>query len=235
MIVKTRFYLYFVYVFLLMACQNAPSSNELNSGNEDVKVGDNAQEDAIMNEDTIQNILFFGNSLTAGLGLEDQMMAFPALIQHKIDSLGLPYRSINAGLSGETSAGGRERIDWLLNQPISIFVLELGANDGLRGVSPASTYDNLEAIVEKVRAKNPDCQFILAGMKVPPSMGQGYFREFEQIFPDLAEKHGMVLIPFLLDNIAGIEALNQADGIHPTAAGQIIMAELVWEYLKPML
>lgn len=187
------------------------------------------------NMESRKNILFFGNSLTAGLGLDGEEQAFPALIQQKIDSLGLPYHCINAGLSGETSAGGRERIDWLLQQPISVFVLELGANDGLRGIPPSATFDNLEAIILKVQSANPDCKIILAGMKVPPSMGQAYFNEFESLFPRLADKHQLSLISFLLDNIAGIEELNQSDGIHPTAEGQKIMAMNVWAALEPLL
>lgn len=209
--------------------------------------GPTAQNQAAQNENAIavetvpddtsqkRNILFFGNSLTAGLGLDDINEAFPSLIQAKIDSLGLPYHCINAGLSGETSAGGKERIDWLLQQPVSIFVLELGANDGLRGVSTESTFSNLEEIVEKVKAANPDCKLILAGMKVPPSMGQQYFTEFEAIFPKLAEKHQMTLIPFLLEDVAGITSLNQSDGVHPTAEGQKLMAKHVWNVLEPLL
>lgn len=194
-----------------------------------------AEEATAKKDENKKNILFFGNSLTAGLGLEDESAAFPALIQSKIDSLNLPYQCINAGLSGETSAGGRERIDWLLQQPPAIFVLELGANDGLRGIAPSATFENLEAIILKVRASNPDCKIILAGMKVPPSMGQAFFNEFEALFPLLAEKHELHLIPFLLENIAGIEELNQSDGIHPTAQGQQIMASHVWKVLQPLL
>lgn len=205
----------------------------------------NRTEQQIQNKDPLEavaeskeerkNILFFGNSLTAGLGLEDEDQAFPALIQRKIDSLNLPYHCINAGLSGETSAGGRERIDWLMQQPISVFVLELGANDGLRGIPPSATFENLEAIIMKVQAANPRCKIILAGMKVPPSMGQAYFNEFESIFPRLATGHDLALIPFLLEDIAGIEELNQSDGIHPTAEGQQIMAKHVWSVLEPLL
>lgn len=182
-----------------------------------------------------KNILFFGNSLTAGYGLNDQQLAFPALIQQKIDSLELPYNCINAGLSGETSAGGNERIDWLLKQPVSIFVLELGANDGLRGIAPESTYKNLNHIVEKVKAAYPECQLVLAGMMVPPSMGSAYFNDFQAIFPTLAQAHDMALIPFLLDKVAGIEALNQGDGVHPTEEGQKIVAENVWQVLQSLL
>lgn len=138
-------------------------------------------------------------------------------------------------MSGETSAGGRERIDWLMQQPLSVFVLELGANDGLRGIPPSATFENLEAIIMKVQAANPKCKIILAGMKVPPSMGQAYFSEFESIFPRLATSLDLTLIPFLLEDVAGIEELNQSDGIHPTAEGQQIMAKHVWSVLESLL
>ncbi|WP_212592429.1 arylesterase [Sphingobacterium humi] len=182
-----------------------------------------------------QNILFFGNSLTAGLGLESQQDAFPALIQGKIDSAGLQYQCINAGLSGETSAGGKERIDWLLKDSVAIFVLELGANDGLRGIAPAATYSNLAAIVDKVKKAYPDCKLVLAGMKVPPSMGDNYFKDFEAIFPKLAKEKNMTLVPFLLDKVAGNSSLNQQDGVHPTKEGQLILAHNVWSQLKEVL
>ncbi|GGH25946.1 arylesterase [Sphingobacterium alkalisoli] len=180
-------------------------------------------------------ILFFGNSLTAGYGLDGQEDAFPALIQAKIDSLKLPYDCINAGLSGETSAGGKERIDWLLKQPIDIFVLELGANDGLRGIPNSTTYENLSNIIEKVKKANPKCKLVLAGMMVPPSMGKTYFDNFKDIYPRLADEYDMALVPFLLDKVAGIENLNQTDGVHPTDEGQKIVAENVWPVLKPLL
>ncbi len=182
----------------------------------------------------IKTIVFFGNSLTAGYGLEPDQ-AFPALIQERIDSLGLPYKAVNAGLSGETSAGGRSRIDWLLKQPIDVFVLELGANDGLRGIDPASTYDNLGTIIDKVREQNPEAEIILAGMQMPPSMGQRYTQEFEQVFTRLAKDKDVALIPFLLEGVAGDRALNQGDGIHPTIEGQKILADNVWTVLEPIL
>lgn len=180
-------------------------------------------------------MLFFGNSLTAGYGLDSQEEAFPALIQEKIDSLALPYEVTNAGLSGETSAGGNERIDWLLKQPVDIFVLELGANDGLRGIETKTTYQNLASIIKKVKEANPNCELLLAGMMVPPSMGTTYAKEFQAIFPRLAEEYQMKLIPFLLDGVGGNTELNQQDGVHPTAAGQRIMAENVWKILEPLL
>ncbi|HWV75497.1 MAG TPA: arylesterase [Pseudosphingobacterium sp.] len=184
---------------------------------------------------TRRNILFFGNSLTAGYGLESPEEAFPALIQKKIDSLALPYQAISAGLSGETSAGGNERVEWVIKQSFDIFVLELGANDGLRGLDTDETYKNLASIIEKVKATNPNCKIVLAGMMVPPSMGRTYARKFQAIFPTLAKEYRLSLIPFLLEGVGGEVELNQKDGIHPTSAGQKILAENVWKILEPLL
>ncbi len=225
---KWRYYLFFLVGMSFAACQTNGSGKE-----QDEK--DTVETSEMESIENTRNIIFFGNSLTAGLGLASQDLAFPALIQKKIDSLGLPYQCINAGVSGETSAGGRERVDWIVKQDMDIFVLELGANDGLRGIPTETTFDNLSAIVEKVLAAHPDCKLVLAGMKVPPSMGQQYFRDFENIFPRLAEKYQMTLIPFLLDRVAGVERMNQSDRVHPTAEGQVIMAEHVWQALEPLL
>lgn len=181
-----------------------------------------------------ENILFFGTSLTAGLGLE-QSEAYPALIQNKIDSLNLNYKVINGGLSGETSAAGKNRIDWLLKQPIHIFVLELGANDGLRGISVNETRANLQAIIDKVKQKYPDVILVMEGMQMPPNMGQKYTEEFKQTFSLLAKKNDMIFVPFLLEGVGGIASLNQDDGIHPTKEGQKIIAETVWSKLAPIL
>src|SRR5690606_38224423 len=195
-------------------------------------------ESKIKNEDqetSLKRILFFGNSLTAGYGLENADDAFHGLIQKKIDSLDLHYQVVNAGLSGETTAGGNERIDWLLKQQIDIFVLELGANDGLRGLPVDETYANLQSIINKVVSAWPDCKIVLTGMLVPPSMGQNYAENFKQIFPKLAEEDNINLVPFLLENVAGEVELNQNDGIHPNKEGQRIMAENVWKILFPLL
>jgi len=181
-----------------------------------------------------ENILFFGTSLTAGYGL-DQNEAYPALIQKKIDSLDLPYKVINGGLSGETSAAGKSRIDWLLKQPVSVFVLELGANDGLRGIPVATTKANLQSIIDKVKAKYPHVKLVLSGMEVPPNMGARYAADFRAMFKQLAEKNKMVFVPFLLEGVGGVPKLNQEDGIHPTAEGQKILAENVWIKLEGVL
>ncbi len=179
-------------------------------------------------------ILFFGNSLTAGMGL-DPNEAFPALIQEKIDSLQLSYKVVNAGLSGETTASGKNRLGWVLNADIEVFVLELGANDGLRGISLEETRGNLQEIIDVVQEKNPNTTIILAGMQIPPNMGQDYTSEFKDIFPDLATKNNVGLIPFLLEDVAGNPELNQPDGIHPTAEGQKIIANNIWPIIAEII
>ena len=178
----------------------------------------------------MKNILFFGNSLTAGYGI-DPSEAFPALIQSRIDSLGYPYKVINAGLSGETSAGGKNRIDWVLNQPVDIFLLELGGNDGLRGIPVSETEKNLQVIIDKVRTKYPDARLILIGIQVPPNMGERYSNDFRAVFRDLAKRNQLRFLPFLLEGVGGVPELNQNDGIHPTAPGHRILAENVWKSL----
>lgn len=180
-------------------------------------------------------IVFFGNSLTAGYGLDDPSQAFAGLIQKRIDSLGLDYKVINAGVSGETTSGGNSRIDWLLKQPLDVFVLELGGNDGLRGIPVSETKKNLQAILDKVHAKYPEAKRVLAGMQIPPSMGQRYASEFKAVYADIAAKNDVTLIPFLLEGVGGEAKLNQADGIHPTAEGHRILAENVWVRIKDLL
>lgn len=181
-----------------------------------------------------KKLVFFGNSLTAGYGLNPEE-AFPARTQVKIDSLELGYEVINAGLSGETSAGGLTRIDWILQQKPDIFVLELGANDGLRGIPVAETRKNLQGILDKVKAVNPEVKLVVAGMMVPPNMGPEYAKDFQSIFPELAKTNNATLIPFLLDGVAGERSLNLADGIHPTAEGHQMVANSIWKYLQPLL
>lgn len=181
-----------------------------------------------------QTILFFGDSITAGLGVQ-QEQAFPAIIQEKIDSLALNYEVINGGLSGETSAGGVRRIDWILRRDIDIMVLELGGNDGLRGIDLSSTKDNLQQIIDKYRAKNPNGQIILAGMQVPPNLGQEYTSQFQEIYPELAEENDLPLIPLIMNKLGGEEDLIQGDGIHPTPKGHEVIAETVWDVLKEYL
>ena len=203
-------------------------------GNQSQTVEEAQEESGKTATSTAKTILFFGTSLTAGLGL-DQSEAYPALIQQKIDSLNLNYKVINGGLSGETTAGGKTRIDWLLKQPIDVFVLELGANDGLRGISVDETRANLQAIIDKVEQKYPNAITVMEGMQMPPNMGQKYTQDFKETFSLLAKKNDMIFVPFLLENVGGIASLNQKDGIHPTKEGQKIIAETVWSKLGPAI
>jgi acyl-CoA thioesterase-1 len=181
-----------------------------------------------------KRLLFFGNSLTAGYGVEPEE-AFPALVGKKIDSLGLGYEVINAGLSGETTAGGRSRVGWVLRQPVDVFVLELGGNDGLRGLPLSDTRRNLQAIIDTVRRRSPAAQIVLAGMQIPPNLGASYAADFKALYREIADKNELVLIPFLLEGVGGSRRLNQPDGIHPTPAGHRILARNVWNVLQPLL
>ncbi len=219
---------YFFSILLFLSCGDKTDSKTQNK---------NAEDDSSQTEETISQekvIVFFGDSLTAGYGLSTEE-AFPAIIQEIIDSVGIKYSVINAGLSGETTASGKNRLSWILNQQADIFILELGANDGLRGIPLDETRQNLQAIIDAVKAQNPETQIILAGMQIPPNMGEEYTQEFKKIFPDIALKNEATLIPFLLDGVAGITSLNLEDGIHPTAEGHKIVAANVWEVLAPKL
>ena len=180
-------------------------------------------------------ILFFGDSITAGLGVEPDE-AYPALIGDQLDSLHLPYAAVNAGLSGETSAGGRSRIKWVLGrQPVGVFVLELGGNDGLRGLPLSSTRQNLQAIIDTVRQLAPRAKIVLAGMQIPPNMGPAYTADFKKLYGELATRNHLILIPFLLEGVGGDPKLNQRDGIHPTPQGHKLVARTVWRTLQPVL
>ncbi len=213
---------------LLMACGTSDQKSQ-----EDARtpVQDEVSPEVVTND---KIILFFGNSITAGYQLAIEQ-AFPAVIQKRLDSLDYNYRVVNAGLSGETTAGGKSRIDWVLRTVPDIFVLELGANDGLRGLPIAETPKNLQSIIDSVKKVNPDVHVIIAGMQVPPNLGQTYTTGFAEIFPTIAEVNGATLIPFILDGVAGIPELNLEDGIHPTPQGHQIVAETVWRYLSPLL
>ncbi len=179
-------------------------------------------------------VLFVGTSLTAGLGL-DPDSAYPALIQRKIDSAGLPFHVVNAGVSGETSAGALGRMDWLLRQPFDVMVLETGANDGLRGTPASETRANIQAIIDTVRRLRPAARIVLVQMEAPPNLGARYTKAFHETFPLLAERNHVTLLPFLLDHVAGHPALNQGDGMHPNDDGEKIVAENVWRGLAPVL
>jgi len=224
--IRFKVILSFLTIVLLSACGNKTQSTD---SEQSAAKTDSA---ATSNKKTI---LFFGDSLTAGYGLDDPSEAFPGVIQRKIDSAKLPYTVVNAGVSGETTAGGLGRIDWALKQKVDIFILELGANDGLRGIPAAETAQNLQAIADKVKAKYPEAKLVLLGMQVPPSMGGDYANSFKAVFPKVAADKKMALVPFLLDGIGGNPKLNQADGIHPTAEGAKIAAENVWKVLKGQL
>lgn len=218
-----------LYIFLLMLFPGCSSNDTKNSTAEEEKKV--AVTDSSKN---LKTIVFFGNSLTAGYGV-DPAEAYPALIQNTIDSLHLNYKVINAGVSGETSAGGNGRIDWILRQPVDVFVLELGGNDGLRGIPLSETKSNLQAIIDKVKTKYPSAKVMLEGMQIPPNMGKQYATDFKNIYPELAAKNNAALLPFLLKNVGGDPKLNQQDGIHPTAEGHKIVAQNVWEMLKGIL
>lgn len=181
-----------------------------------------------------KTILFFGDSISAGYGIQPQQ-AFPAVIQDKIDSLGLKYEVINGGLSGETSAGGLRRISWVLQRDIDIMILELGGNDGLRGIDLSSTKENLQQIIDRAKAKNPEIEIIIAGMQVPPNLGTDYTKEFQDLYPELAEKNNLTLIPLILDKVGGRDEFMQPDQIHPNEKGHKIIAEMVWGYLYKIL
>ncbi len=180
-------------------------------------------------------VLFLGTSLTAGLGLDDPAHRFTDRIQALADAAELPFRMVNSGVSGDVSAGGLGRISWLLRAPVQVLVLELGANDGIRGVSPDSMKANLQAVIDSTRTYYPEARLLLAGMQAPPNLGQAYASAFSSVFSELARTNGGTLIPFLLEGVAGVPELNQADAIHPTAEGHRMIAETVWGYLRPIL
>lgn len=202
--------------------ESSPTTEDINAQNEVIK------------EDAAKTILFFGTSLTAGLGL-DLSEAYPALIQQKIDSLGYDYQIVNSGLSGDTSASALNRIGWVLTPETDILVLEMGANDGLRGIPLDETKRNLQSIIDRAREQNPNVEILLAGMQMPPNMGPDYTSRFKNLFPDLARENQLSLVPFLLEGVGGVAELNQPDGIHPTAEGQQILAQNTWAVLKTLL
>jgi len=223
--IYNKIIIFYAFALLIMGCSGNNSSEEENqtSTSQEIEI-----------EEDRPVVLFFGNSLTAGYGLDEED-AFPALIQDKIDSAGLEYVVINGGLSGETTASGLNRLDWFLEEGPAVFVLELGGNDGLRGISVAETRKNLKEIIQKVKAKYPETEIILAGMQIPPNMGQQYTAEFSGMYQEIAMEESVNLIPFLLEGVAGEPELNLPDGIHPTEAGHVIVAETVWENIFPLL
>ena len=226
-------YTMFCYgILCLLACNDKPDPKK-----EVVKEAPKTSEIANNNSEKQKkkkSIMFFGDSLTAGYGLSEEE-SFPSLVQKRIDSLGLSYQVINAGLSGETSAGGLGRIDWVLQQPVDIFVLELGANDMLRGLALDNTKENLDQIIDKVKSSYPQAQIVITGMQSPPNMGKEYSSGFNSMFGSIAKNYNASLIPFLLDGVAGNPDLNLPDGKHPNASGQKIVLENVWNIISPLL
>lgn len=180
-------------------------------------------------------VVFMGTSLTAGYGLENPDDGYTGLIQAMVDSLTLPFEIVNAGVSGETSAGGIRRVEWLFEVPTDVLVLELGANDGLRGQDASVMKNNLQTIIDEVRRRHPTLRLVIAGMEAPPNMGSRYVGEFRSVFAELAARNDALLIPFLLDGVAGTIALNQADGIHPNPEGHRRVAATVWKIMEPLL
>ncbi|MEO1654457.1 MAG: arylesterase [Bacteroidota bacterium] len=226
----------FIYISFFMlftgACSNEESANNAElSANQSTEASEESP-DATPRK----TIVFFGNSITAGYGL-DPSEAFPALIQKKMDSLDYLYQVVNAGLSGETTAAGAKRIDWILKrQAVDIFVLELGGNDGLRGLATAETEKSLQEIIDKVKKAYEQALIVLTGIEVPPNMGEDYAGAFLQVFTKIAEVNQVAaFMPFILEDVGGNPELNQPDGIHPTAEGHQILAENVWEVIEPLL
>jgi acyl-CoA thioesterase-1 len=217
-----NFYFIFILAAWLTSCSASTEKKQAEEGNQVVATTAN------------KTILFFGNSLTAGYGI-DQEESFAGRIQTRLDSLKKEFRVINGGLSGETTAGGLSRLDWFLEEELYLFVLELGGNDGLRGIALTETKKNLLAIVDKVQAKYPNTKIILAGMQIPPNMGQEYTEEFKAIYPAVAKEKNIELIPFLLEGVAGNPDLNLPDGIHPTAEGHRLVMETLWPYISKAL
>lgn len=225
-------------VFVLAGCQSGSRDSALGA-RDSARDADSREPGTQGREPSAERratIVFLGTSLTAGYGLEDPAgQAYPALIQSKLDSAGRPYRVVNAGVSGESSAGALGRIDWILSRDsVAILVIETGANDALRGQPPDSVQARIQALIDRARRVSPSFHVVLIGMEALPNLGAGYVRRFRAIYPALARANRIELVPFLLADVGGIDSLNQADGIHPTAAGHRIMARNVWGVLEPI-
>lgn len=223
-----------VLALLAAACSRG-SQREQGMRDTGQRVADSdAQPAGAPDHDARKTILFVGTSLTAGYGIDPQQ-AYPSLIQRRIDSLGLSYDAINAGVSGETSSGALHRMDWLLRQPVDVFVLETGANDGLRGLPVDSLRSNIQHILDDVKRAHPQAKILLVGMEALPNMGSAYASDFRRVYPELARKNHVALLPFLLQGVAGVDSLNQPDMVHPNPRGAAIVAETVWRGLAPLL
>ncbi len=218
-----------IFVLVYSFCTNADTATKKNTET-------SQKPTEVTSATSDKNIIFFGNSLTAGYGLDDISTGFVALTQSRINSFKLNYHCVNAGLSGETTAGGAARVDWIIGQqPFEIFILELGGNDALRGIDPASSEKNLQTIIDKVKAKNAKAKIILAGMEAPRNMGKSYDNAFHAMYPTLAKKNNIALIPFILEKVGGVASLNQSDGIHPNVEGNKIVVENIWQVLRKEL
>ena len=230
---------FLLFTLALTACDRGADSDVVRSGLQEGSstpslVGATAPGASSVSP-SVGRVVVLGTSLTAGRGLVDQSTRFTNRVQTMVDSAGFPFTIVNAGVGGETSAGGLRRIGWLLQEPVSVLILELGANDGLRGLSPSAMKGNLQAVIDSTLARFPEARLILAGMQAPPNLGQDYVSEFRAVYTDLAQENDAVLVPFLLEGVAGDPELNQADGIHPTGEGHRRVAETVWRYLRPVL
>ena len=240
-----RLYFGLVLIVLFSACSAKNSQNEgetqaaeatdgvVSDGGSDSSSAKSEQPEDLIPEGAIR-ILYLGDSITAGYGLGEEY-AFPAIVQRKAEEAGYSMYTVNAGISGDTSTGGLNRLEWLLQQQFDVVLLELGGNDGLRGIDLQLTKANLDQIIQKTLQKWPETKFVVAGMMVPPNLGHAYTQEFAAIFPAIAKKHNAALIPFILEGVGGIPSLNLSDGIHPTAEGHKILAETVWKALEPVL
>lgn len=221
----------------LAACETAPRPPEAAAGPDSTMVvasGSRVPSDAPAPAEEGPRVVFLGTSLTAGYGLDDPADGFVEQVARLASSAGTPIRAVNAGISGDTSAGGLRRIDWLARDRMDVLVVELGANDGLRGQDPAATEGNLVEIIRRARAAHPSVEVVLAAMEAPTNLGAAYTEAFRAVFPRVAEKTGSTLLPFLLEGVAGVDSLNQEDRIHPTAEGHVMIAATVWEILAPV-
>ena len=219
---------------LTMACGGNGAARDTSSTTKPASPPESPAESVAPARDSQRTLLFLGTSLTAGLGL-DPDSAYPQQIQRKIDANRLPYQVVNAGVSGETSAGLLRRLDWVLRQPAAVIVVETGANDGLRGLPVSATRATIDGVLSRIRREQPTASVLLVQMEAPPNLGQEYTSEFRAMFADLAREHGATLMPFLLEGVAGEARLNQGDGIHPNNEGERIVADNVWRALQPLL
>lgn len=221
----------------LLACGSPPAADDEESRRADADPVATASVPAAASgdDDVGPRVVFLGTSLTAGLGLRSPAERWPERLDRKADSAGVPIRTVNAGRSGDTSAAGLSRLDWALAEPVGVMVVELGANDGLRGQPTAALADNLREVIDRTRAAWPDAQILLVGMEAPTNLGAEYTARFRAVFTEVATEKEVALVPFLLDGVAGVPELNQSDRIHPTAAGHARVAETVWPYLEPLI